>query len=511
MTAADCYFANILPTRQRLRVATGLAVLVLCASSGCSSLEHTPKKPWKYETTALSMPSAPKMPWSKSKDKEIAKADEDDEGEEKPKKSWSLPWSKEKEEPRARNDVAGPLQRLAMAGQKTAPVTKEDVRDAEEVKKGRELIEEGQRTNSTAMLQQAEGILAAVVKERDAKKFSWKKMFSLSSDEDRPIYDPIRAEAAFYLGETHFHQKETRKARDYYKLIVKDYPSTPFVDRSSRRLFEIAREWIGDQEFATSEEVAQVNLEEPSRVDPVTKSPAPHRWYHVNLTDQSRPRFDTNGYAIDALRTIWTYDSTGPLADDALMLAATYHLREGDYVESDRLFTLLREQFPKSSHLQSAFVIGSHVKLASYQGAAYEEEQLVEAKQLKESTLRLFPDAPEADRIRRELGGIQDAQAQRLWTRAMFWQKKGKPDAVAVYCKRVIEEYPESKYAEQARQELEKLGQKPTSSLKRMTLPPVPKTPNLNPFKSEPADDEPAKDSDKSGKDSDKSESLSQR
>lgn len=484
MTAADRLLNQKL-SLHRFVCAT-LIIALLSVLPGCQSLETSKKKPWQIEKTALS------LPWSGSKDAKAAKAEDEKDSS---KKSWAWPWSgKDDSDDRVRNDVAGPLERLAMAGQKTKPVTKEDRHDAELVRTARDLIEEGQRSKSVAQYEQAEAILADVVKQRDPKKFSWKKVFSLSSDDERPIYDPIRAEAAFYLGESYLLQKEQRKARDYYKLIVKDYPSTPYVDRASRRLFEIAREWIGDQEFATSEEVSQVNLEEPSRVTPATKSPAPHRWYHINVSDKSRPRFDTNGYAIDALRTIWTYDSTGPLADDALMLAATYYLREGDYIESDRLFTLLREQFPKSTHLQSAFVIGSHVKLASYQGAAYEEEQLEQAKQLKESTLRLFPDAPEADRIRRELKGIQEARAQRLWERAMFWNKKGKPDAVAVYCKRVIEEFPESKYAEQARQELEKQGKHQTP-LQRLSMPSAPKS-FLKPFKSEPAADEPEAASD---------------
>ncbi len=370
---------------------------------------------------------------------------------------WSLPklpWSDSKKDPygRAENDVVGPLQRLSMLGKKTLPQTEEDRKHAAVLKTGRDLFDD----QKYAAAQES---FELVVKERDPEKFSFKKLFTLSDSSDRPVYDPLRAEALFYTGESMYQQKNLRRARDNYKVVVKDYPSTQYVDRSAKRLFDIAREWLGNQEFATANDLQQVNLEEPGRATPVPTSQSPHRWYHVNPTDKTRPVLDTNGYAIDALRTIWTYDSTGPLADDALMLAATHHLREGDNVEADRLFTLLREQFPKSQHLQAAFVLGSHVKLASYQGPSYEEEQLEDAAQLKESILRLFPDAPEADRVRGELKAIYEARALRVWEKAQFWEKKNKPKAVAVYLRQVIEEFPETKYAAMARTRLAELGQ----------------------------------------------------
>src|SRR5690606_10634147 len=110
-----------------------------------------------------------------------------------------------------------------------------------------------------------------------------------------------------------------------------------------------------------------------------------------NFHDRKRPVFDTNGRALQALKSVWLKDPTGPLADDALMLAASHYVRKGDYIEADHHYTLLREQFPKSPHLQTAFVVGSHVKLMSYQGAPYDGKNLDDAESLKESTLRLFP------------------------------------------------------------------------------------------------------------------------
>ncbi len=394
----------------------------------------------------------------------------------------TMPWSEKKDEGRVKNDVAGPLQRLSMSKQQQLPQTELDREHLAQVKKGRDLFEEKKYA-------EAEKILKDVQKARDPDKFSLSKLFTLSNN-DRPMYDPIRAEALFFQGESLYMQQNLRRARDNYKVIVKDYPSTAYVDRSSRRLFEIAKQWLGNNDFATSSEITTVNLEEPTRQPTSTGPRSPHRWYHLNPWNRSRPVLDTNGFAVDALRTIWTYDTTGPLADDALMLAATHHLRENQNVEADRLFTLLREQFPKSPHLQAAFVLGSHVKLASYQGAAYEEETLEDARDLKESTLRLFPTAPEAERIRGELKDIYQAEAARRWERAKFWRKEG-PKAEAVYLKQVIAEFPDTQYAELARarmQEIGKVSSAPTPLAEARQLLPKPSS-VMRPFRSEPEGD----------------------
>ena len=151
-------------------------------------------------------------------------------------------------------------------------------------------------------------------------------------------------------------------------------------------------------------------------------------------------------------------DPTGPLADDAMMLVASHHARKGNFVESDRFFQMLRETFPNSPHLQEAFLLGSHVKLMSYQGAEYEGKTLTEAELLKERTLRLYPNIEDKDRLKRELAQIDEAKAEREWGQVQFWLRKDNKRAAAVYCNQVIARFPESPFAEKARRQLEELG-----------------------------------------------------
>ena len=125
------------------------------------------------------------------------------------------------------------------------------------------------------------------------------------------------------------------------------------------------------------------------------------------------------------------------------MLSASYYLRKGDYVEADHLYELLRKEFPKSRHLENAYVLGAHCKLMCYQGPEYGGTELDEAKKLMQPTIHLYPHRPDRARMEDDLQKIELAKAAQLWANVKFWKVKDKPKAVAICCKEVIQKYPE--------------------------------------------------------------------
>ena len=225
-------------------------------------------------------------------------------------------------------------------------------------------------------------------------------------------------------------------------------------------MFTIARAWLNFPEVVTGGDVKTVNFESPDLTPPPAPSKAeppaafdPTRAVPLlpNLHDPSRPVFDTEGRALNALRSIWLNDPTGGLADDALMLTASHHLRRGDYLEADRTYQILREEYPDSPHLADAYSLGSHVKLMSYQGPAYSGASLDQSRVLKEDTLRLFPDGPERDRLRDELLKMREAKADQLMADVRLYRRKGNDKATALAARRVMREHPNSRAAGEAR------------------------------------------------------------
>lgn len=286
----------------------------------------------------------------------------------------------------------------------------------------------------------------------------------------------IREDALFMQGEAAYEQGNFYAAENAYATLLRDYPSTRHLDDVSKRLFEVARQWLDFPKVAEVGEIQQANFDDFSQKLPAEKPVEKARtpvWV-PNFTDKSKPWFDTEGNGIGCLRLIWLNDPTGPLADDALMLAASHYARRNNFVEADRHFTLLREEYPNSPHVQNAFVLGSHVKLMSYQGAAYDAKTLQDAEGLKKSILRLYPESKDRGRIEDELARIEEAKADREWELVVFYERKGNKRAQAVHCHIVIDRFPRSQAAQRARQRLQELGPEYANGQRLLTSRPDP-------------------------------------
>jgi len=336
------------------------------------------------------------------------------------------------------------------------------------LERARNLAETGRHAEAESLLVDLKG--QGPTRFFDFSKRS-RKTFLKKLDKDRRIGDDLnpnlvdprasfREDTLFLLAESRFHLKKFASADDSYTELLADFPSTRHIDRASQRLFEIGRYWLDSQNFKAAAEIRPANATAPaSRSEPGTTG----HWFTrlsivPNMTDGTRPVFDTGGRALRTLKTIWLNDPTGHLADDALMLAAATYLERGDTREADRILSNLRKLYPDSPYLESAFLLGSHVRLMGYQGSAYDETPLDEAAQLKRSTLGLFPGIKEKQRLQGEIDSIETARAEREWQRVEFYRKKNLPKAMAVHLNRILARFDGTDHAERARRMLLELG-----------------------------------------------------
>ena len=305
-------------------------------------------------------------------------------------------------------------------------------------------------------------------------------------------------EAQFYLAESQFALGRYSKAQDGYDQLFEDYPSTRYVEPATRRLFRIAREWLEVSDPVAKNQIRQVSGEKVIEDSTPPKKPSdPTLRVRIlpNFHNKSRPMFDTQGRALQCLKSIWMNDPTGPLADDALMLTATHYQRHDSYVEADRYFEILREEYPDSPHLEEAFLLGAHVKQMSYQGPYYEGSELTGARKLKEQSLQLFPVSQQRQQLRKDLDRLYLLEAERAWSKVQYYQKKGRPRAVAIACIQLLEAYPDTGFAKDARATLRTIDRKELKGLPEVpeyleTMPPA--EPPSNP-RAPDSDDSPVK------------------
>lgn len=270
---------------------------------------------------------------------------------------------------------------------------------------------------------------------------------------------PVEEEARFLLAECHYAQEAYPRARDHYEGLCKKYPSTRYLEQSTRRLYTIGIIWLAGNKEAAPSELVQVSAEEVENPGASEHPAAAHPWTFVpNVSDRTRPVFDTTGFALKCFKSVWMYDPTGPLADDALMATAVYYVRRGNTREADYYFDLLRQEYPKSEFCQTAFVVGSDVKLANYQGPRYDGKHLANANELIQTTLALYPKLEDRERLQEKLKQVHAQAAERDFSHGQYYERRGKPQSAAIYYESVMQDYADTEWAEKARERLEAIG-----------------------------------------------------
>ncbi|MDR1268882.1 MAG: tetratricopeptide repeat protein, partial [Planctomycetaceae bacterium] len=179
-------------------------------------------------------------------------------------------------------------------------------------------------TKANIAMKKGREILLSTPDLKDRKKcLEAAKLFSEAA---KRYPDSLLEEDALHLaGECYFFGEDyTRAVRSYQKLLIK-YQHSKHIDNGVRRLFVIARYWEQEDRRGVSS---------------------------INITEKSRPTFDTFGYAKKAYETIFINDPNGPISDDAVMALATAYLRKGRYEGDDNYnhaafyYNFLRENYP---------------------------------------------------------------------------------------------------------------------------------------------------------------------
>jgi len=260
----------------------------------------------------------------------------------------------------------------------------------------------------------------------------------------------IEEDALFLLGECYFFTDQYAKAHDAYGNLLGKYTNSRYLDTVARRQFALGQYWEKRYE------------KNPSW--PITP----------NLTDKTRPRFDTFGHAIEAYQRVRLYDPTGPLADDSVMAVANAYFVRGRFEAAAYNYDLLRREYPNSKHQAEAHLLGLQAKKQIYQGAQYDGDALKDARQIADQALMQFNGelTEEQQRLKRNRQELIEQQAMRDFAMAQFYETKRYYGASRFYYNKVIDGFPRSKTADKARQRLEAIKDypdEPTNHFKWLT------------------------------------------
>jgi outer membrane protein assembly factor BamD (BamD/ComL family) len=249
----------------------------------------------------------------------------------------------------------------------------------------------------------------------------------------------LEEDSMFLMGESYFFADQYGKSQDAYDMLLKAHGNTRYLDTVMSRMFAIGRYW---------EQLEAIH---------------PHWPLTPNFSDKTQPWFDTWGNAIAAYESIHMHDPRGPLADSAVMAAANAYFRAGHYADAAMNYDVVRKDYPKSKFQMEAHLLGLKSKMMVYQGPLYDAGALKDASTIADQTRTQF-----RGRLGDEERFVEDTRskivvdrAEREWAVAQFYEQKKYFGAARKYYAYILEKYPQTPFAEKARQRIEQIKNEP--------------------------------------------------
>ena len=251
--------------------------------------------------------------------------------------------------------------------------------------------------------------------------------------------------------------------------MVVDYPGGAYRERACGEMFKIADYWLDDtrHEFKAREAGENTFAIKMKRL--------------IDF-DRSKPTFDREGRAVQALEHVHTNDITGPTADKALFWCGYVNFYRGNFQEADHYFSLLVEMHKDSPLRPLATELAVISKNNSTGGAVYDGQKAAEALQLvhhAEATMPEFRTEEKAAWLTRQKLAIRMQQAEKDFKMAEYYERTEHPASAYFYYELVCRRYPGTKYSDMAKARIAALDQVRQKTEHDRANPPPPGTVDL--------------------------------
>jgi outer membrane protein assembly factor BamD (BamD/ComL family) len=251
----------------------------------------------------------------------------------------------------------------------------------------------------------------------------------------------LEEDALFWIAECEFFADRYPAAEEAYAALMKKHGNSHYLDTVSRRRFAIAQYWQG--------------------ID----AKSHHYFFTPNLTDGTRPLFDTAGRALKAYEGVMHNDTRGDLADISVIAVADAYFNDHRWDDADFRYKLLISDYPQSKHQFYAHQQSLKCKLLEYQGPDYDGSPLDEGEELIEQMLTQFPDKlrdpAQRDQLLEYRTKIHAAKAERDWRNAEYYAKGKHFRAARHYYAKIAQDYPSSSYARDSLARMEEFKNQP--------------------------------------------------
>jgi outer membrane protein assembly factor BamD (BamD/ComL family) len=269
----------------------------------------------------------------------------------------------------------------------------------------------------------------------------------IAENEKNPA--PAVQEALFYQAESLRLTGHYPKACDLYSALLAKFPNTSYREQSVQRMFDIANYWLDDTRIKMRED----NERREGKRWVV--------WPRFLSTEKTKPLLDREGRAIETLEKVRLHDINGPLADEALFMCGVVKMYNEDYREAYHYLSQIHARHPEGKRAAQSLKLAIFCAHMSTGGSDYDGRKAAEARKLIQAALVAYPEVANDPRTRewldKQRASIDLQQADKDYKTAEFYRRTGHPGSAYFYYELVQRRYPNTKYAQMARERWEQL------------------------------------------------------
>ena len=223
------------------------------------------------------------------------------------------------------------------------------------------------------------------------------------------------AESQYYLGLTEEKQGKLFEAYQAYQLVVDKYPFSERIQEIIELEYKIGEKFMGGEK---------------------------RRAMGVALPVEN-PAIEIFGKVVDNS----TYGPLAPKAQYKLGLVLKGLMR---YYEAEEEFNKVVSRYPDSEWAAAAKFQIASCRASLSKGFAYDQGSAQEAKEKFEQFVKEHPDAVLSLDAEKNIGQIQDKEAEAGYNIAVFYEKQKAWDSAKIYYNTIISDYPQSPWAVKA-------------------------------------------------------------
>lgn len=240
--------------------------------------------------------------------------------------------------------------------------------------------------------------------------------------EDRPL-SGLLEEAYFLAGEAELQRNRLWQAFEWYEKQLDNFPTGRLYERALVREMLIARKFLDGQK-----KIVWGIFRLPARDD-----------------------------GLEILQRIAERLPGSELAEESLMTVGDYHFSREHWLEAASAYQAYLDRFGQRFRSVDAEMRAARAMLNSYRGYAHDDTPLLEAEQRYLSFRARYPDVAAQEDVSGTLHEIEQQRAQKDYETARFYRRIGRDEAAAFYYREVMQLYPDTPYANLARNELQEL------------------------------------------------------